>query len=185
MDILISIFLYVDIYIYIYIYRYPRGYPCATFRYRHEDIPFTMWISLWISRFYLGYLHAINHSSAASHRFIARMLQNCSHLSKFCYRPALPFAQVWSAQAPAQEHRVPTIGPALLPTGSGQAPTRLLSHDAETVGRAQTRPCRGAATEGVPARKSLSVAYRPEYQKAYFHSTGRGNGATGVHQSIL
>ena len=114
---------------------------------------------MWISRFYLGYLHAINHSSAASHRFIARMLQNCSHLSKFCYRPALPFAQVWSAQAPAQEHRVPTIGPALLPTGSGQAPTRLLSHDAETVVRAQARPCRGAATEGVLARKPMLVAY--------------------------
>ena len=33
----------------------------------------------------------------------------------------------------------------------------------------------------------MSVAYRPEYQKAYFRSTvaGRGNGAPGVHQGIL
>ena len=54
-----------------------------------------------------------------------------------------------------------------------------------TVGRVQTRPCRDLATEGVPARKPMSVAYRQEYQKAYFCSTGRGNGATGVHQSIL
>ena len=131
---------------------------------------------MWISRFYLGYLHAINHSSAASHRFIARMLQNCSHLSKFCYRPALPFAQVWSAQAPAQEHRVPTIGPALLPTGSGQAPTRLLSHDAETVGRAQTRPCRGAATEGVLARQPVLVAYLQECQKRISTAQDEGLG---------
>ena len=57
-----------------------------------------------------------------------------------------------------QERRAPTIGPALLPTGSGPAPTRLLSYDAVTVGRAQTRPCRGATTEGVPARKLMSVA---------------------------
>ena len=69
--------------------------------------------------------------------------------------------------APAQEHRAPTIGAALLPTGSGQAPTRLLSYDAVKVGRAQTRPCRGATTEGAPARKSMSVAYRREYKKAY------------------
>ena len=79
--------------------------------------------------------------------------------------------------APAQERRAPTIGAALLPTGSGPAPTRLLSYDAVTVGRAQTRPCRGATTEGVPARKSMSVAYRREYKKAYFSSTGRGDGA--------
>ena len=85
--------------------------------------------------------------------------------------------------APAQERRAPTIGAALLPTGSGPAPTRLLSYDAVTVGRAQTRPCRGATTEGVPARKSMSVAYQREYKKAYFRSTGRGNGATGVHQA--
>ena len=68
--------------------------------------------------------------------------------------------------APAQERRAPTIGAALLPTCSGPAPTRLLSYDAVTVGRAQTRPCRGATTEGVPARKSMSVAYRREYKKA-------------------
>ena len=85
--------------------------------------------------------------------------------------------------AQAQEHRAPTIGAALLPTGSGPGPMRLLSYNAVTVGRAQTRPCRGATTEGVPARKSMSVAYGQEYQKAYFNSTGRGNGATGVHQA--
>ena len=88
--------------------------------------------------------------------------------------------------APARERRAPTIGAALLPTCSGPAPTRLLSYNAVTVGRAQTRPCRGATTEGVPARKSMSVAYRREYQKAYssFRSTGRGNGATGVHRAF-
>ena len=31
--------------------------------------------------------------------------------------------------APAQERRAPTIGAAMLPTGSGPAPTRLLSYD--------------------------------------------------------
>ena len=35
--------------------------------------------------------------------------------------------------APAQERRAPTIGAALLPTGSGPAPTRLLSYDAEQL----------------------------------------------------
>ena len=86
--------------------------------------------------------------------------------------------------APAQERRAPTLGAALLPTGSGPAPTRLLSYDAVMVGRAQTRPCRGSMTEGVQARKSMSVAYRREYKKAYFRSTGRGNGATGVHRAF-
>ena len=38
---------------------------------------------------------------------------------------------------------------------------------------------------GRTGKKSISVAYRQEYQRAYFRSTGRGNGATGVHQSIL
>ena len=85
-----------------------------------------------------------------------------------------------------QERRAPTFGPALLPTGSGPAPTRLLSYDAVTVGLAQTQPCRGATTEGVQARKSMSVAYRREYQKAYssFLRTGRGKGATGVHRAF-
>ena len=35
--------------------------------------------------------------------------------------------------APAHERRAPTIRAALLPTGSGPAPTRLLSYDAVTV----------------------------------------------------
>ena len=48
---------------------------------------------------------------------------------------------------------------ALLPTCSGPATTRLLSYDAVMVGRAQKRPCRGAATEGVPARKPMSAEY--------------------------
>ena len=43
----------------------------------------------------------------------------------------------------------------------------------------------GERTATVQARKSMLVAYLPEYQKAYFRSTGRGNGATGVHQSII
>ena len=38
---------------------------------------------LWISRIDLGYLHAIDHSSAASHRSIARTRQNRSHLCQF------------------------------------------------------------------------------------------------------
>ena len=76
--------------------------------------------------------------------------------------------------------------PAQEPTGSGPAPTRLLSYNAVMVGRAQTRICRRATTEGVQARKSMSVAYRREYQKAYssFCSTGRGIGATGVHRAF-
>ena len=64
--------------------------------------------------------------------------------------------------APAQERRAPTIGAALLPTGSGPALTRLLSYDAVAVGLEQTRSCRGATTEGVPARKSMSVAHQRE-----------------------
>ena len=71
---------------------------------------------------------------------------------------------------------MPTIGPALLPTGSGQAPTRLLSHDAETVGRAQTRPCRGAATEGVLARQPVLVAYLQECQKRISTAQDEGMG---------
>ena len=107
-----------------------------------------------MSRFYLGYLHVINHSSASSHRPIAQTCKNCSHQCQgVCYRLVLPVAQVWARQAPAQERRAPTIGAALLPTCSGPATTRLLSYDAVMVGRAQKRPCRGAATEGVPARK--------------------------------
>ena len=88
--------------------------------------------------------------------------------------------------APAQERRTPTIGAALLPTGSGLAPTRVLSYNAVTVGQAQTRPCRGATTEGVPARKSMSGAYWREYKKAFssFRSTGRGDEATGVHRAF-
>ena len=84
------------------------------------------------------------------------------------------------------EHRAPTIGAALLLTCSGPAPTRLLSYNAVTVGLEQSRPCRGATTEGVQARKSMSVEYLREYKKAYssFRSTGRGNGATGVHRAI-
>ena len=39
-------------------------------------------------------------------------------------------AQVWARQAPAQERRAPTIGAALLQTGSGPALTRLLSYNA-------------------------------------------------------
>ena len=80
--------------------------------------------------------------------------------------------------AQAQERRAPTIGEALLPSGSGSAPTRLLSYDAVTVGRAQTRPCRGATTEGVPARKSMSVAYWREDKKAYssYRSKDEGMG---------
>ena len=122
---------------------------------------------MWITRFDLGYLHAINHSSAASHRSIARTLQNCSHLCQgVCYRLVWQVAQVWAPPAQAQERRAPTIGEALLPTGSGPASTCLLSYDtAVMVGRAQTRPCRGAATEGgkktnvsgVPARVPKSV----------------------------
>ena len=150
---------HLDIYMWIspsrcgYLHGYPQGYPCATFRYLHWD---------------LGYLHAINHSSAASHRSIARTRKNRSHLcqgdddnlSSNLARganmgPGAP-------PAPAQERRAPTIGAALLPTGSGPAWTRLLSYYAVTVGRAQSRPCRGATTEGVPARKSMSVAYRRE-----------------------
>ena len=126
----------------------------------------------------MGYLHAINHSSAASQRSIARTRQNCSHLCQgICYRLVLPVAHIWAPQAPAQERRAPTVGAALLPTGSGLAPTRLLLYNTVTVGRAETRPCRGAATEDVPARKPTSVAYQQEYQNAYFCSTGRGNGA--------
>ena len=86
--------------------------------------------------------------------------------------------------AQAQWRRAPTIGAALLPTASGPAPMRLLSYDAVMVGRAQTRPYRGAMTEGVQARKSMSVAYRREYKKAYFRSTGPVNGATGVHRAF-
>ena len=43
-----------------------------------------------------------------------------------------------------------------------------------------------ARTGPLPARKSMSVAYWGEYQKAYlsFRSTGRGNGATGVHRTF-
>ena len=134
----------------------------------------------------LGYLHAINHFSAASHRSIARTRENRviddDNLSS---NPAGGANMGPGAPpAPAQERRAPTIGAALLPIGSGPAPTRLLSYDAVMVGRAQTRPCHGATTEGVPARKAMSVAYRLEYKKAYFRSTGRGNGATGVHRAF-
>ena len=132
----------------------------------------------------MGYLHAINHFSAASHRSIARTCQNRCHLCQGVrYRLVRPVAQIWAPQAPAKERRAPTIGAALRPTGSGTAPTRLLSYDAVAVGRAQTRACRGAATDGIQARKAMSAANRQEYRKAYFRSTGRGNGATGVHQA--
>ena len=208
MDIWISTYIYMDIYIYVYIdvlrdihvkhldiymwisrsrcgylHRYPQGYPCATFRYLHVD-------------FKLGYLHAINHSSAASHRSIARRAKIAAIFVKVFVidDDNLSSSPAGGANmgpgappAPAQERRSPTIGAALLPTDSGPAPTRLLSYNAVTVGRAQTRPCRGATTEGVPSRKSMSVAYRREYRdkKAYssFRSTGRGNGATGVHRA--
>ena len=43
-----------------------------TFKYLHVDICSGYGYLQWISRFYLGYLHAINHSSAASHRSIAQ-----------------------------------------------------------------------------------------------------------------
>ena len=77
---------------------------------------------MWISRFDLEYLHAINHSSATSHRSIALTQQNRGHLCQGVRsRLVLPLAQVWTPQVPAQEHRAPTIGPALLPTGSGHA----------------------------------------------------------------
>ena len=64
--------------------------------------------------------------------------------------------------APAQERRAPTIGAAMLPTGSGPAPTRLLlSYDAVTVGCADTmlswshdggRTGKKINVSGVPAR---------------------------------
>ena len=119
-----------------------------------------------------------------SHRSIARTRQNRRHLRQGVrYRLVRPVAQVWAPPATAQERRAPTIRAALRPTGSGPAQTLLLSY-VVAVGRAQTRPCRGAATEGVPARKPMSAAYRQENQKAYFWSTGRGNGVTGVHRAF-
>ena len=80
-----------------------------------------------------------------------------------------------------------TIGAALLPTrtGSGPAPARLLSYDTMMVGLAQTRPCRGASTEGVTvqARENQCQWHTARVPKSVF--PGRGNGATGVYQSIL
>ena len=73
---------------------------------------------LRISRFYLGYLQVINHSSAASHRSITLTRQNCRHpcqvvltIIYFCLLGSL--AQGWAPPAPAQVRREPTIGPAL------------------------------------------------------------------------
>ena len=121
-----------------------------------------------------------------SHRSIARTRQNRSHLRQGVrYRLVLPVAQQWAPPATAQERRAPTVRAALRPIGSGPEQTLLLSYYVVAVGRVQTRPCHGASTEGVPARKPMSAAYRKGNQKAYFWSTGRGNGVTGVHQSIL
>ena len=69
--------------------------------------------------------------------------------------------------AQAQERRAPTNGAALLQTGSGPALTRLLSYDAVMVGRAQTRQCRGATTEGVPAIINVS-GEQARVQKSVF-----------------
>ena len=122
-----------------------------------------------------GYLHAINHSSAACHRSIARTRQN-----RHCVRYSLvrPVAQVSTPPVPAQECRAPTIRAALLLTGSGPTPMLLLQYHAVAVGRrgAQTRPCRGAATEGVQARKPMSAAYRQENQKRISGAQGEGMG---------
>ena len=123
-----------------------------------------------------------------SHRSIARTRQNRRHLHQGVrYRLVRPVAHVWAPPAMAQERRAlaPTISAALRPTGSGPAQTLLLSYDVVAVGRAQTRPCHGAATEGVLARKPMSAAYRQENQKAYIWSTGRGNRVTSVHQTQM
>ena len=87
--------------------------------------------------------------------------------------------KVWAPPAQAQERRVPTIWAALLLICSGPASTRLLSYYAVTVGLAQTRPCRGAATEGVPARKPMLVAYL--HSTAYFQTREWGQWCPSEH----
>ena len=58
-----------------------------------------------ISRFDLGYLYAINHSSAASHRSIARMRKNRSYLRQGVrYSLVWPVVQVLAQLEPAQKH---------------------------------------------------------------------------------
>ena len=122
-------------------------------------------------------------------------MSRCLLSTTTTYRLFRPEAQIW-APVPLRRQCPAGAGPQCSagagPLGrrrrrtSGPAPMRLLSYDAVTVGRAQTRPCRGATMEGVPARKSMSVAYRREYKKVYssFRRTGRGNGATGVHRAF-
>ena len=139
---------------------------------------------MWISRFNSGHVHAINHSSAACHRSIAQTRQNYSICVKVfvivsptggvgmgpagaC--PGAQGAHHWSSPAPDQQW----LGTA--------APAAIL------VRRCDCRP--GADTtlswsrDGGITGKEINVS--PGYQKAYFHSTGRGNGATGVHQRVL
>ena len=104
-----------DIYIWISIYRYPCIDILTDIHMQHHAAIFVS-----IYRYPYRYPYATS----------------CSHLCQgVCYCLVLPFAQVRAPQAPAQKRRAPTIGPALLPTCSGPAPTRLLSYDAVTRGR--------------------------------------------------
>lgn len=77
-----------------------------------------------------GYLRFINHSSATISRSTALLLQNrCpSPTDSQCVKvfitcPARWGGQLqgWALQASAQEHRAPTVGPALRPTSTGPA----------------------------------------------------------------
>ena len=126
---------------------------------------------LRISRFDLGYLYAINHSSAASHRSIAWTGQNRCYLRqgvRYCL--VWQVVQVWAPLAPAQKRRAPTIEAALRPTGSGAVPTRgmrLLSirrgggrqGAATTLSWSSDGGSTGKKTNisGVPAREPKSV----------------------------
>ena len=178
---------HLDIYMWIppsrcgYLHGYPHGYPCATFRYLLWD---------------LGYLHAINHSGAASHRSIARKRQNQPSMSRCLlstttYRLFLQEAQKW---APAPRlRRCPACAGPRCPAGagplgrrqrlpSGLAPTRLLSCG---DGRPGADTTSSWSHDGGRTGKKINVSGVPaRVQKAYFRSTGRGNWATGVHQAF-
>ena len=119
-------------------------------------------------------------------------MSRCLLSTTTTYRLVRPEAQIW---APAPRRRWPrSVGrpplgqPCSRPAAARQcggtnAPAVIQRGDGR---QGAARPCRGATTEGVQARKSMSVAYLREYKKAYssFRSTGRGNGATGVHRAF-
>ena len=102
-----------------------------------------MWIAIqgylsWICG-YLGsiwdiYMPSIIPQRLATDPSHGRVRWNRRHLCqgvrcRLVWPGQWPVSQGWAPPAPAQERRAPTIGSALRPTGSGPAPTRLLSYD--------------------------------------------------------